>query len=126
MIHRAIFGSLERFIGILLEHYAGNLPMWLAPVQVVIITIGEYAKDYAEELCAALTGSGIRSITDTNSETLNYKIRQHALAKIPVTMVLGKKEVEEKTVSIRYLGSNNQEILDFAGCIEAMKFRVQR
>ncbi len=126
MIHRAIFGSLERFIAILLEHYAGNLPLWLAPLQVAILTIGEYATEYATEVYNALTLANVKAIIDSDSETLNYKIRHHALAKIPIIIILGKKEVEEKTISLRYFGSQNQETLGFAQCVEMIKTKTQR
>jgi len=108
MLHRAIFGSLERFIGILLEHYAGALPLWLAPVQVVVATITSDADAYAAEVLQALTARGIRAVLDTRNEKINYKVREHSLAKVPVLIALGKREVTERGVSIRRLGQQQQ------------------
>jgi threonyl-tRNA synthetase len=111
MLHRAIFGSLERFIGILVEHYAGKLPGWLAPVQVVVATITSDADHYAEEVVARLTAAGMRAVVDLRNEKINYKIREHSLAKVPVIAVVGKREAAERTVALRTLGVEKQEVL---------------
>jgi threonyl-tRNA synthetase len=111
MIHRAICGSMERFIGILLENYAGALPFWLAPVQVVVATIVSDADDYAVELAGRLARAGIRAEVDLRNEKINYKVREHSLAKVPVILVAGKREVEEGTVNVRRFGQQAQETL---------------
>jgi threonyl-tRNA synthetase len=111
MVHRAICGSLERFTGILLEHYAGHLPLWLAPVQAVIATITSDADAYAREAVAAARRAGLRVTDDLRNEKINYKVREHSLAKIPVQLVGGKKEAAERTVSIRRHGVEKQEVL---------------
>jgi threonyl-tRNA synthetase len=108
MLHRAMFGSLERFTGILIEHYAGRFPLWLAPVQAVVATITSDADDYARELQALAQRQGLRVETDLRNEKINYKVREHSLAKIPVLLVVGKKEAAERSVSIRRLGSEKQ------------------
>ena len=110
LLHRAIFGSLERFIGILLEHYAGKLPLWLAPVQVVIATITSDADAYAQEVLNELTAVGLRAELDLRNEKINYKVREHALAKLPVMIALGKREVAQRAVSIRRLGEKAQQV----------------
>ena len=111
MIHRAMFGSLERFFGILIEHHAGSLPMWLAPVQVQVATIVSDADDYAGELCARLLRAGIRAETDLRNEKINLKVREASLAKVPVIAVVGRREVEEGTVALRRLGSKDQTVM---------------
>ena len=108
MIHRAICGSMERFLGILIENFAGHFPLWLSPVQVVVATITSEADDYAREVAAELTALGLRVETDIRNEKINYKVREHSLAKIPVLLVCGKREAEERTVNIRRLGSRDQ------------------
>ena len=113
MIHRAILGSLERFIGILIEEHAGKFPLWLSPVQVAVVTITNESDSYAEEITKKLKSAKIRAICDVSSDKINYKIRQHSLAKIPVIMVVGKNEMQNGTVSLRKLGSEAQEILHF-------------
>jgi threonyl-tRNA synthetase len=120
LLHRAIFGSLERFIGILLEHFAGNLPFWLAPEQVVVATITSDVDDYARQVAAALADAGIRARADLRNEKINYKVREHSVAKIPVIMALGKREMTEQTVSIRRLGSKGQEVLPLADAIRQL------
>ena len=112
MLHRAILGTLERFIGILIEQYAGKFPLWLAPTQVVVATIVNDADDYAQEVKALLDTHGIRSELDTDSEKINFKIRKHSMVKIPIILVLGKKEKADKTVSVRRLDCENKETLD--------------
>ncbi|ESR22433.1 threonine--tRNA ligase [Lutibaculum baratangense] len=111
MLHRAIFGSLERFTGILIENFAGHLPLWLAPVQVVAATITSDADGYAGEVQAALTAAGLRAGIDLRNEKINYKVREHSLAKVPALFVCGKREAEERTVSIRRLGSKDQVLM---------------
>jgi threonyl-tRNA synthetase len=114
MIHRAMFGSLERFTGILIEHYAGHLPLWLAPVQAVVANIVSDADPYANEVLEALEAAGLRAEADLRNEKINYKVREHSLAKVPVLLVVGKREAEERTVSVRRLGAPGQEILPLA------------
>jgi threonyl-tRNA synthetase len=108
MIHRAICGSMERFAGILIEHFAGHFPLWLAPIQAVVCTITQDADDYAREAVAALKRAGLRVDLDTRNEKINYKVREHSLAKVPVILVVGRKEEVERTVSMRRLGSPDQ------------------
>jgi len=110
MLHRALFGSLERFIGIIIENYAGKLPFWLAPTQAVIIPIAEENNDYVKKLFEDLFKEGIKCEVDLKNQKINYKIREHSLAKIPMILVCGKKEVAENTVTVRRLGSEKQEI----------------
>ena len=111
MLHRALFGSLERFIGILIEHYAGHLPLWLSPLQVMVTTITSDSDNYAYQVCDALKSVGLRAKTDTRNEKIGYKIREHSNTKVPIIIVVGKKEAEEKTVSVRYLGSQDTKIM---------------
>ena len=108
MLHRAIFGSFERFLGILIEHHAGRFPLWLAPVQVVVATITSDGDGFAREVAAQLKAAGLRAELDLRNEKINYKVREHSLAKIPVLFVVGKREAEQGTVSIRRLGSKEQ------------------
>jgi threonyl-tRNA synthetase len=111
MIHRAIFGTLERLIGVLLEHYAGKLPLWLAPVQCVVATIVSDADDAAREIGDKLAAAGLRYELDLRNEKINYKIREHSHSKVPVMFVLGRREAEEGTVTVRRLGEDKQEVL---------------
>jgi len=111
MLHRAMFGSLERFTGILIEHYAGHMPLWLAPTQAVIATITSDADDYAYDALAQARRMGLRVEPDVRNEKINYKVREHSLAKIPVLLVVGKKEAAERTVSIRRLGKEGQQVM---------------
>jgi threonyl-tRNA synthetase len=120
MIHRAMFGSLERFTGILIEHYAGHLPLWLAPVQAVVATIVSDADSYAEEVLAALQAAGLRAEADLRNEKINYKVREHSLAKVPVLLVVGKRETDERTVSARRLGSQAQEVMLLDAAVRAL------
>lgn len=108
MLHRAMFGSLERFTGILIEHYAGHFPLWLSPVQAVVATITSEADGYAHDAVRAATRMGLRVEADLRNEKINYKVREHSLAKVPVLLVVGRKEAAERTVSIRRLGSEKQ------------------
>ncbi len=109
MIHRAVCGSMERFLGILIENFAGHMPLWFAPVQVVVATITSDADDYAREAAAKLKAAGLQVSTDLRNEKINYKVREHSLQKVPVILVCGKREAEEKTVNMRRLGSRDQE-----------------
>jgi threonyl-tRNA synthetase len=120
MLHRAVLGTFERFIGILLEHYAGKLPLWLAPVQVVVATITSDADSYAEEVAAKLAAAGLRTSADTRNEKINYKVREHSVGKVPVMLVVGRREAEEQTVSIRRLGSREQSSAPLADAIGAL------
>jgi threonyl-tRNA synthetase len=106
-----MFGSLERFIGVMIEHFAGHLPLWLSPLQAVVATITEDADPYAREVIDAAGRAGLRVESDLRNEKINYKVREHSLAKVPVLLVVGKREAEEKTVSVRRLGSQKQEVI---------------
>ena len=121
MLHRAILGTFERFIGILIEHHAGRFPLWLAPVQAVVATIVSDADDYAEQVAAELRKAGIRVETDLRNEKINYKVREHSLAKVPNLLVVGKREADEGTVALRRLGSQGQEMLTLAAAIEGLR-----
>ena len=111
MLHRAIFGSYERFIGILIEHFAGRLPVWLAPTQAVVATIVSDADGYASEVAGKLGAAGIRVESDLRNEKINYKVREHSLAKVPHLLVVGKREAEEGTVAVRTLGEQHQKVM---------------
>ncbi len=121
MLHRAILGSLERFIGMLIEHYAGKFPLWLAPVQAVVATIVSDAATYAEEVQRALAAAGLRSELDTSNETINYKVRRHSLAKVPYLLVAGRREAEERTLTLRQLGSNAQKVMSLNEALAMLK-----
>jgi threonyl-tRNA synthetase len=121
MLHRAILGSMERFIGILIEHYAGRFPLWLAPVQAVVATITEDADAYAAAVAKTCTEAGLRVILDTGGETINYKVREHSLALVPVIIVVGKREAEGSSVSLRRLGGNAQQALALAEAVDTLK-----
>jgi threonyl-tRNA synthetase len=111
LLHRAMFGSLERFIGILIEHHAGNLPLWLAPTQVKVLTITSDADDYARSVVATLNAAGVVAEADLRNEKISYKVREHSVAKVPVLMAVGNREVDEQTVAVRRLGSKRQEVV---------------
>ncbi len=111
MLHRAVLGSFERFIGILVEHHAGRLPFWLAPVQVVVATITNEADVYAEDVLARLKAAGLRAAADTRNEKINYKVREHSLAKVPVILVVGGRERDNRTVAVRRLGGKAQDLV---------------
>jgi threonyl-tRNA synthetase len=111
MLHRAILGSMERFIGMLIEHYAGKFPLWLAPLQAVVATITNDADDYGAEVVKQLRQAGIRAELDTRNEKINFKVREHSLAKVPLMVVVGRREAEERTVALRRLGGKDQEVL---------------
>jgi threonyl-tRNA synthetase len=121
MLHRAIFGSYERFIGILIEHYAGRFPVWLAPVQAVVATITSEADGYAHDVTAKLKAAGIRVEADTRNEKINYKVREHSVAKVPHLLVVGMREAEEGKVAIRSLGSDGQRIMTLEEAIDMLK-----
>ena len=120
MIHRAICGSMERFLGVLLEHYAGHLPLWLSPKQAVIATITSDADDYAREAMIVARKLGLRADSDLRNEKINYKVREHSLAKIPVLLVVGKKEAADRTVSIRRLGKDSQEVMPLEAALKSL------
>ena len=120
MLHRAMFGSLERFAGILIENYSGALPMWLAPVQAMICTIVSEADAYAEEIRDRLNAAGVRTDLDLRNEKINYKVREHSLTKVPVLLILGRREAEEKTVSIRRFGTKEQSSAPLDEAIEML------
>jgi threonyl-tRNA synthetase len=111
MLHRAILGTFERFLGILIEHHAGRFPLWLAPVQAVVATIVSDADDYAQQVVEKLKAAGLRVESDLRNEKINYKVREHSLAKVPNLLVVGKREAEEGTVALRRLGSQGQQML---------------
>ncbi|HTQ34916.1 MAG TPA: threonine--tRNA ligase [Stellaceae bacterium] len=121
MLHRAILGSMERFIGILIEHYAGRFPLWLSPVQAVVATITSEADAYAAEVAQACAAAGLRVILDTGSDTINYKVREHSLARVPVMLVVGRREAEGRAVSLRRLGGNAQQALALSEAIDKLK-----
>jgi threonyl-tRNA synthetase len=118
MLHRAILGSLERFMGILIEHYEGRFPSWLSPIQVAITTIVSEVEDYSNKIEEEFRNKGIRTIIDTRNEKINYKIREHSHNKVPFILVIGKKEKENNTVALRRLGSSDQEILQSNDCLK--------
>jgi threonyl-tRNA synthetase len=120
MVHRAICGSMERFIGILIEHHAGHFPLWLSPVQAVVATITSDADDYAKEVLAHARRLGLRVEIDLRNEKINYKVREHSLAKVPALLVVGKKEAAERTVSVRRLGSEGQRVMGLDAALEAL------
>ncbi|MCY4229926.1 MAG: threonine--tRNA ligase [Alphaproteobacteria bacterium] len=120
MLHRAILGSFERFIGVLIEHYAGRFPLWLAPVQVVVATITSDADDYAREVFARLREAGLRVELDLRNEKIGFKVREHSLAKAPTLLVVGRREAEQKTVVLRRLGSQRQEMLAVGDLIRTL------
>jgi len=120
MLHRAMFGSLERFTGILIEHYAGHLPLWLSPLQGVVATITDDANDYAHDVIAAARRLGLRVDGDLRNEKINYKVREHSLAKVPALLVVGKKEAAERTVSVRRLGQDKQQVMPLDAALQAL------
>ncbi len=121
MLHRAILGSIERFIGILIEQYAGKLPLWLAPTQIVVATITNDADEYAHQVLAALKAAGLRAEIDLRNEKINYKIREHSLAKVPALLVLGRREAENGQVALRRLGGEAQEVLALADAVNRLR-----
>lgn len=125
MLHRAILGSFERFIGVLIEHYAGRFPLWLAPVQAVVTTITNDADDYAIEVHRTLVEAGIRAEIDTRPEKINFKVREHSHAKVPVMLIVGAREAEAGTVAIRRLGGKEQEILALGDALNTLREESQ-
>ena len=121
MLHRAILGTFERFIGIMIEHYAGKLPVWLAPVQAVVATIVSDADDYARDVVRQLEAAGIRVEADLRNEKINYKVREHSLKKVPHMLVLGKREAEEGSVALRSMGAEHQKVMPLAEAIALLK-----
>ena len=121
MLHRALFGSLERFIGILIENYAGKLPFWLSPLQVVVLPIAEEHNEYAKKIFKELFKEGIKCEVDLRNQKINYKIREHSLSKVPLLLICGSKEVKNKSVTIRKLGSEKQETIKFSKALENIK-----
>jgi len=115
-----MFGSLERFTGILIEHYAGHLPLWLSPLQAVVATITDEADGYAREVAAAAAGAGLRIADDLRNEKINYKVREHSLAKVPALLVVGRKEAAERTVSVRRLGREGQQVMPLDAALAAL------
>tara|TARA_E500000178_G_scaffold142349_1_gene141961 strand:- start:6622 stop:8544 length:1923 start_codon:yes stop_codon:yes gene_type:complete len=124
MLHRAIFGSLERFTGILIEHYAGRLPLWISPTQIVIVTISSQADDYAKEVLEYCQNNNLRAEVDLRNEKISYKIREHISVKIPLLFVIGQKEIEDKTVTIRELGNTEQKTLSLTDAISEIKMKA--
>jgi threonyl-tRNA synthetase len=120
MVHRAICGSLERFTGILIENFAGHFPLWLAPRQIVIATITSDADDYARDVLAAARKLGLRADLDLRNEKINLKVREHSLAKVPVLLVVGRKEAETRAVSMRRLGSEKQTVTPLHAALAAL------
>ena len=125
MLHRAILGSFERFIGILIENYAGKLPLWLAPVQVAVATITTDANDYAEEVVEALRAQGIRAVSDLRNEKINYKVREHSHQKIPLVAVVGRREADERTIALRTLGGKDQEMMSLDDALQAISAQAR-
>ena len=121
MLHRALFGSLERFTGILIEHYAGHLPFWLSPLQIVVATITSDSDNYAFEVKDQLTKNGLVVEADIRNEKIGYKIREHSNAKVPVILAVGKKEADEQTVSVRRLGSQETSTIKLDELIKDLK-----
>jgi threonyl-tRNA synthetase len=121
MLHRAILGSMERWIGILIEQYAGRMPAWLAPVQIVVASITDQANDYADEVAAAAADLGFRVETDLRNEKISYKVREHSVMKVPFILAVGGREAEGGTVALRRLGSNEQQVIDMAEALATLK-----
>ena len=121
MLHRAILGSMERWIGILIEQYAGRMPAWLAPVQIVVASITDQANDYAREVAAAAARLGLRVETDLRNEKISYKVREHSVMKVPFILAVGGREAEAGTVALRRLGSNEQQVIDMAEALATLK-----
>src|SRR5690606_32508432 len=124
MIHRAICGSMERFLGILIENFAGHMPLWISPLQVVVATITSEADDYAREVADRLREAGLTVETDLRNEKINYKVREHSVTKVPVILVCGRREAEEGSVNIRRLGSQNQTPMALDAAIEALRLEA--
>jgi threonyl-tRNA synthetase len=126
MLHRAIFGSLERFIGILIEHHAGNLPLWLAPTQVKILTITSEADGYAQEILEVLQSRGMRAEMDLRNEKISYKVREHSVAKVPVLLAIGQREVDDRAVAVRRLGSKKQRVVPLDTLVDELQQEIAK
>ena len=124
MLHRALFGSLERFIGILIEHYAGKLPLWLSPIQAVVLPISIEFSDYAKKVFNELIKAGINSEVDLKNQKINFKIREHSLAKIPLLLICGQKEKKDNSITIRRLGSEKQQTLKVSKLISEISKKI--
>jgi threonyl-tRNA synthetase len=120
-----MFGSLERFIGILIEHHAGNLPLWLAPAQVKVLTITSDADDFAAEVVAEFRNRGFRAEADLRNEKISYKVREHSVAKVPVLLAVGQREVENRSVAMRRLGSKQQKVLSLTDALDELETEVR-
>jgi threonyl-tRNA synthetase len=120
MLHRAILGSFERFLGVLIEHYAGRFPLWLAPVQAVVATIVSDADAYAGEVAGMLRRAGLEVELDLSNQKINAKVREHSLAHVPVLAVVGRKEAEQRTVALRRLGGSSQEVLPLEAAVRRL------
>ena len=120
MLHRAIFGSMERFIGILIEHYAGKFPLWLSPLQVVVCTIVSEADDYARKVQQRLAAAGLSAELDLRNEKIGYKVREHSLAKVHVLLAVGKRDQEAGTVALRHLGETEQKIVPLDEAVRSL------
>jgi threonyl-tRNA synthetase len=120
MLHRAIFGSFERMIGILIENYAGRFPLWLAPTQAVVATIVNDADGYANEVADKLRAAGMRVATDLRNEKINLKVREHSLAHVPLILAVGRRDMDNKTVAIRRLGSEKQDVLELGAAVTTL------
>jgi len=125
MLHRAIFGSLERFVGILIEHHAGNLPLWLTPTQVKVLTITSEADEFAKEVAASLVAAGLRVETDLRNEKISYKVREHSVSKVPVLLAVGQREVETRSVAMRRLGSKKQSVISLEDAVKDLTEEVR-
>jgi threonyl-tRNA synthetase len=125
LLHRAMFGSLERFIGILLEHHAGNLPLWLAPTQAKVLTITSDVDDYALDVVTKLRDAGINAEADLRNEKISYKVREHSVAKVPVLMAVGQREVNEEAVALRRLGSKKQVMVSIVDAIAELSDEIK-
>ena len=125
MLHRAMLGSIERFMGILLESTGGNLPLWLSPEPVVVAPVSEKYKDYAEKVVAALRNAGVYARADLRDEKVNYKVRELSLSKTPIIAVVGEKEMENESVTLRYLGKEGQDVKSLSEFVDYMKDAVK-
>jgi len=125
LLHRAIFGSLERFIAILIEHHAGHLPLWLAPTQISVLTITSDADDYAKMVASEFRNAGFRTETDLRNEKISYKVREHSVQKVPVLLAIGQREVDDQTVAIRRLGSKKQQVLPLNDALAELSDEVR-
>ncbi|MBT6830601.1 MAG: threonine--tRNA ligase, partial [Rhodospirillaceae bacterium] len=121
MLHRAILGSIERFLGILIEHHAGRFPLWLAPRQIVVATITEDSDAYAGEVVERLRAAGLRAETDLRNEKIGFKVREHSVAKLPVILAVGGREAEGQTVAMRRLGNKQQEVLALDEAVDRLQ-----